>query len=105
MTPLEWVGAIVAVLVSVALMLLAFGYAADRLWGRIDAMIWRAAEKRIRERGTHMRSQSYWWETPEQKALWKACADHMADGNYPDASVIRDQTYARHLADIKARNA
>lgn len=102
MTPLEIVGAIVGVLVGIALLLLAFGYAADLLWRHWDQTVWRAAQLRIRERGSQMRNQSYWWETPEQKALWRACAEHMADGEYPDASVVRDRTYQRHLADILA---
>ncbi len=61
------------------------------------------AEKRIRERGTQMAYQQSWWETPEQAAVWLACAEHMAEGNYPQANVIRDNTYVRCLKEIKER--
>ena len=108
MTALEWVGAIVAVLVALGILLAGFGHFADVLVRHWDRIVWRAAERRIRERGSQMRHQGYWWATPEQAAVWLACAEHMADGEYPNASVVRDKTYRRHLDQIladRSRNA
>ena len=103
MTALEWVGAIVAVLCSLGVAAFGFGYCADKLIDQWEKLVWRYAEKRIRERGTQMIYQQYWWETPEQAAVWLACAEHMAEGNYPQANVIRDNTYVRCLKEIKER--
>ena len=105
MTPLEWVGAIVAVLICLAGVLAAIGYLLDIASKQWDRIVWRAAERFIRERGQHMRSQLYWWEQPEQAAVWLACAEHMHDGSYPDVSTVRDQTYKRCLEEVKARRS
>lgn len=66
----------------------------------LSQLLWRMAERRIRDRAAQMRNQHYWWDTPEKAAVWIACAEHMADGSYPEASTIRDQTYPRVLKQL-----
>lgn len=103
MTALEWVGAIVAVLVAFGIAAAGFGYMSDVLCRHLDRLLWRMAERRIRERGGNMKNQHWWWETPEQAAVWLACAEHMADGGYPDAEKVRDETYPRVLKEVLER--
>lgn len=105
MTPLEWVGAIVAVLVALGIAFFGLGYLVDILWRRFDQLLWSRAERRIRQRGDHMKHQHYWWPNPEHAAVWIACAEHMADGNYPEAEKIRDHTYPKALAKVLASRA
>lgn len=100
MTALEWVGAIVAVLVAFGIASAGLGYLWGAIWSHIDGVLWRMAEKRIRERGIHMKHQHWWWEKPEQAAVWMACAEHMAEGNYPEIGAVRDQTYPRMLREV-----
>lgn len=104
MTPLEWVGAIVAVLIFLALALLALGYLlekASEVWQRV---VNRAVDQKMREMGNRIANTSYWWETIEQRALWKTCGETLARGEWLEAGTVRDQTYPQMLADLKLRS-
>lgn len=100
MTPLEWVGAIVAVLVALGIAAFGIAHLYAVIWNHLDRLLWRRAEQRTRERGVQMKHQHWWWETPEQAAVWMACSDHMAEGNYPSIDTVRDKTYPRMLAEV-----
>lgn len=100
MTALEWVGAIVGVLVGLGIAAAGIGHLIDVVSERVDRWIWRLVEKRIRQRASQMRNQHWWWATPEQAAVWASCAEHMADGDYPDIHTVRDKTYPRVLREL-----
>lgn len=100
MTPLEWVGAIVAVLVALGIAGLGLGYFGDIVVKHFSQWLWRMAESRIKARAQQMKHQQYWFSNPEHAAMWLACAEHMADGDYPEPERIRDRTYPAMLQKV-----
>lgn len=102
MTPLEWLGAIVGILVGLGIFLFGAAYLTAVLVEKFDRIVDNAASVRIRKRAQQMKNQQYWWPNSEHAAIWVACAEHMADGGYPDVQVVRDQTYRLALSRILA---
>lgn len=87
------------VIVSLSVAASGFGIAAvlDHIRSAASHRLTQGVDHEIRRRGERMSHQAYWFDTPEKRAIWRACAAAMMQGSYPDAQRTRDHDYPRFL--------
>ena len=86
------VGYLILALLALALCL----WMAERLWLAVaewhERRVIRAVERQLRYQAQLMRGQGHFFSPDHQlAAVWEACADAMACGQFPDALRVRRQ--------------
>jgi hypothetical protein len=98
------IGATITVLAFVSVASFAVAFAISSLQRVFQRSLDRAVERELRRHGVQMASLVSWFSPKhvDQAATWKAIAEELADGRWPDVAIVRNAGIPQCRAQLQA---